>query len=164
MDVLSRVDTLKQDLLANYLPKANVIFGLGSNRLLEYSILDSEEYSKRKLRERNQDQTEMNIITLLMSEVFDTLVSKDKRFSKLSYHAINTTLIGQNPENTVRVKTPESAINLKYAIGHWPGFKANKTIYVAVYSNQPYILRQQRDIQSVLGLNYFVVGVGAALT
>jgi hypothetical protein len=158
-DVLSRVDSLKQDLLANSLPKEHMIFGLGSNRLLGYSDLDSEDYSKRKLLKLNQDQTEMNMVTLLTCEGLDDLKSKDSRFSKLSYQAINTA-----SPNSDRVKTVETAINLKYAIENSLGFRAKKTVYLAVYSNQPYILRQQRDMQQALGTDYFVAGVGAALT
>jgi hypothetical protein len=161
-DLFSRVESLKQDLLAGYLPKEHLIFGLGSNRLLGSFVCDSEQCSKQRLQDQNQDQTEMNMVNLLTHECLDSLIAQDSHFSTLSYQAINTTS-GNMSEH--RVKTPETATSLKRAIESHPGFMTKqKPLYVVVYSNQPYILRQQRDIQSALGPDYIVTGIGAALT
>ncbi len=164
-DILSRIESLKHDLLVGWLPKENLIFGLGSNRLLGCSVLELEQGSKRKLQVQNLDQTEMNMVTLLTHECLNSLAAQDSRFSTLSYQAINTTASTlKNSDSEYRVKTAETATSLKSAIGYRLQFMAKqKPIYVTVYSNQPYILRQQRDIQLTLGSNYIVTGVGGAL-
>ncbi len=161
-DLLARIESLKEDLRAGYVPREHLIFGLGSNRILGTFVCDGEQVSKQKLQALNLEQTEMCMVNLLMQESLDSLIDENDRFSELSYQAINTNTSNQIKE---RVKTRDTAFGLKNAIDSHSRFVIkDKPLYVAVYSNQPYILRQQRDVQLVLGADYIVKGVGPALT
>ncbi|MBA2710390.1 MAG: hypothetical protein H0U57_07360 [Tatlockia sp.] len=163
LDTRSRVDSLKNDLLKGCWPKQNLIFGLGSNRQLGYSPLELEEESKRKLLMQNQKPTEMNMVTMQTSEMLRDLILEDSTFSRLSYQAINTAFSELKSFKEHRIITADTASSLKSFVENGSNFKEKKSVYIAIYSNQPYILRQHRDIQLTLGPDYKVVGVGAAL-
>ncbi len=156
-DVIARVDTLKQDILNNNLaPKARIIFGLGCDRELGTSFV--EQASINKLKKAGQATTEMNMINLLIYAALEDLVKQDDKFKSLVYQPVTTTPILK----TNSVNTADTAISLKQVIENQ--YDIPKPINIIVYSNQPYVLRQQRDIQQTLGADFNVVGVGSALT
>lgn len=162
--VTKRVNSLKKDLVSGLVPKQGKIFGLGCNRGLGVSVIESEASSKQKLAERGEEQTEMKMVNLITAEMVDGL-KKSSEFKDLTYHEINTASPAKTREDKDCVTTAKTAISLKSEIERDPNFSTmEKPIRVAVFSNQPFVERQRRDIEMQLGDGYQVIGVGSAVS
>jgi hypothetical protein len=155
IEVISRIQALKRDLLNNILPKQNIIFSLGCSRELGLSFVEHE--SIKKLNKLGLATTEINMINLLIAEEILTLNNK---FKNLHYQPLVTTNLTDK-----HVTTADTAVTLKLFIKKHPDYPTlPRPISIATYSNQPYILRQQRDIQVTMGDDYKIIGLGNALT
>ncbi|MDP3561983.1 MAG: hypothetical protein Q8R83_07385 [Legionellaceae bacterium] len=164
-EVETRVETLKQTILSGCIPKTGQIFGLGCNRQLGVSVQQTEEKSKFALLAASQETTEMGMVSLITQECLAAIVKKDSRLTNLSYQAIDTTSNAKTREDGSCVKTADTAASLKEAIEQQFDLQTMPLpIQVAVFSTQPFVLRQQRDVQQKLGSNYRVIGVGVERT
>lgn len=159
--VKGRVETLKQALLNDNLPLGNIVFGLGCNRQLNIGVIpNSENQSKQRLEAEGLDATEMNMITLTVKD----MLKSDEKFANITYHEVNTArqIVNRDPGCA---QTKDTAESLKSCIENLPNYsELTKPITVYVYSCQPFVLRQQRDVQEKLGDDYVVRGAGAVLS
>jgi hypothetical protein len=163
--VNSRVSSLQGDILSGDGPQEKRIYGLGCNRGLGVSVIDTEQTSKDKLSAAGIDANEMNMVSMLTHEMLAELVRKDDKYKSLVYQPINTTANVQSRLEKDCVKTADTATSLKQAIEErYDLEQLPKPINVAVYSRQPFVLRQQRDVQMKLGPDYLAIGVGSEFT
>jgi hypothetical protein len=154
-EVTNRIKFLAQNIVNNYLPTQQLVFGLGCARELGLSF--DEHHSINRLKKLDLALTEINMINLLIME---ELLRPGNKSKKVSYQPIRT-----SNENLNHVTTADTAVSLKNVIEVQSQFaNLSRPISIAIYSNQPYILRQQRDIQATMGDQYNILGVGDALT
>ena len=162
--VKARLDAFTQDVQNGFAPVENIVFGLGCNRELGVSVIEREQESKDKLKLQNQETTEMNMVSLLTQQTLEQLVDEEKK-NKIRYQPINTTSQAKTREDSACVKTADTATSLKQAIEmQFDVASMKKPINIAVYSRQPFVLRQQRDVQQKLGMDVKAVGVGNAFS
>lgn len=152
--VSDRVDWLKKDMLAGNAPSEKMIAGLGCNRDLGVGVMESEEPSKSRLLAAYKPLTEMEMTNLVTQDML-------AEFSGYTYTEVNTATNVTNRTDKDCVKTSDTAASLKQAIEQkYDMTKLPDPIYVATYSCQPFVLRQQRDVQAKLGPRYQAIGVG----
>lgn len=152
--VSDRVDWLKKDILSGNAPSEKMIAGLGCNRELGIGVLESEEPSKSRLLAAGKPATEMEMTNLVTQDMLSA-------FPEFTYTEVNTATNVTNREDKNCVKTCDTAATMKQAIEQKYDMAAMpQPIYVAAYSCQPFVLRQQRDVQSRMGSRYQVIGVG----
>lgn len=160
-NVSFRTESLKSDLLKGHVPKRLTIFGTGCNRQLGVSVPFSEDASKERLLALKRDPVEMEMLTLLTTDMLEG----DKTFHTLRYEPVNTTANVQSREDPNCVKTFDTATSMRQAIERRSDFHTmKKPILVAVYSNQPYVKRQEQDAQKSLGDQFLAIGVGREFT
>lgn len=162
--VRTRLIALEADLRAGHGPRMGIVYGLAGNRALGTGVMESEQYSKDMLTANNDPLTEANMVDLIVSEKLIALEMEDSKFSFYSFKGINTAGVGDRAQKDC-VKTGDTAVTLKDAIEQsYQTSILQKPIVVAVYSNQPFVLRQARDVQLKLGDDYKVIGVGTELS
>jgi hypothetical protein len=154
-----RLKTFRKDIHRGISPSSGWVIGLGCNRQLGKLSLDREQESIDELTHLNKELHEANMVDL---QVKRTLAN----FPMLSYLGINTTTHTVNVgDSNARATTADTAASLKSWLDKNlldKNLKKERWV-VAVYSNAPFIIRQQRDIQCQLGSRYQVVGVGPGL-
>jgi hypothetical protein len=151
-EVLNRIKFLTQDIVNNYLPTQQLVYGLGGDRELGLSF--DEHKSINRLKKLNLALIEINMINLLFME---ELLKCGNKAKMISYQPVLTT-----DKNSKRITTADTAVTLKKVIEEQP--TVTYPIILAIYSNQPYILRQQRDMQVTMGDQYKIIGLGDAFS
>jgi hypothetical protein len=149
-----RIASVVEAIQSGYPPLSGCIFGLGCNRPLGDGVLGAEETSKKILLAAGQEPTEMSMITLLAQAALGP---------QWSYQAINTVSTVPNRDDHRCVTTADTAINLKIVLEQMRA-STTQPMIIAISSNQPFIERQRRDMQAILGSNYQVIAIGAELT
>ncbi|WP_375604551.1 hypothetical protein NOX90_03620 [Wolbachia endosymbiont of Anurida maritima] len=153
-----RVNTLVADCNERgVMPTENIIIGLGCNRKLD----PKREPSANRLQDLGED-TEMNVLSSIVEAA---IAQRIKTKEAIKYKPINTSSSVVTRVDPSCVKTGDTAASLKDYLESYLEYKntMDKPI-IAVYSNQPFILRQQFDMQSKLGEGYKVYGVGQGIT
>lgn len=149
-----RVDWLKQDILTGRAPTEKMIAGLGCNRELGVGVMETEEPSRSRLQAFGKSTTEMEMVNLIVKDMMADLQG-------YAYVEVNPGSAVTNREDVNCIKTSDTAASLKQAIEQkYDMAQLPDPIYVAVYSCQPFVLRQQRDAQAKLGPGYQAIGVG----
>jgi hypothetical protein len=157
-EVQRRTATLEKDLQADIIPTHKTLFGLGCNRLLGVSATADESASKQTLVAQGKDPIEMNMVTLVVREMLKSITHG------LNYIEVNTVSAVQSRQDPACVKTGDTAATLRHIITEKFPAEGTRKRTVVAYSSQPYVLRQQRDIQAKLGTDFTVVGVGEGYT
>lgn len=156
LEVKARVLALKESFDAGKLPKQGLVLGLGCNRQLGVSVPQTEEDSKKRLLEKHREPNEMEMVSLLTTDMLE----QNPKF-KLQYQAINTTANVKSREEANCVKTADTATSLKQYFELSPGVdQLQRPITVTIASRQPYAERQKRDVQKQLGEGYDVQVLG----
>jgi hypothetical protein len=156
--VMTRLKYMRQDFLKGIIPTSKTIFGLGCNRLLGEGVIGDEESSKAELRTQDLPLTEINMVTLLTKKILENV---EDGFA-LEYIPINTALAAIDRNNPNCAKTTDTAASLKAEIEKIHSNPVGLPVIYA-YSNQPFVHRQQADVQLKMGDDYKVVGIGCEI-
>jgi hypothetical protein len=163
--VKGRVATLQADLKKGIAPEKKHIIGLGtSSRPLNVSVAaNSENESLNALKAQGiENPTEMEMVNLITEKMLTENFSTSEL--KLNYVGLNTFNATKSRAEASCVTTSDTAKKLSEYIKSEIDFKETSSpVKVRVYSQQPFVLRQQRDVES-MGENFEVKGVGAALS
>ena len=155
--VKAQVARLNEDMQDDLKPTASRVYGLGCNRPLNTSPAFNEADSVSKLRACRATPTEMNMVSLITRQALYG--------SRLTYEEVNTSSLATLRSDKKCVKTTDTALSLRKAIELKYGPPSeDKLIKMAIYTCQPFTLRQQRDIQKILGTGYLAQGVGPGVT